>query len=536
MSLTIDLSAVRQYCSGATPTSGEDILTDGVLNGVLGATNLVQLMLEMRANRRTRRTLGDVRRELTRPASQRPAWLRTLAHGLLALWRVLHHQAVPFTTTNAQRHLRHLSRAAQRALRPSGLLPNPNVGLASQASQAARAIWTCVGQQRCVLWVDNFVRLRWGTDPSRPSYTQNLTALAVLPLDDLYVGGVRTRGSTIGWFPGHRELLDVVNHVDWSSALCCSVASRLHSVVTGINRMELHRADVRVPLDVHRSGIQSLRWRPLSLTEQNVSSTEDLLSLLETARELQQHSGHQLMLLVDENIHYRVLRLMYSGSLATYAMGRYLADVPLLYGVWHAYKHTLTVVYRVFFPVLALVEVDAQVRIGSVARSYRKVPFMEKMVAALLLCRHRLLPTLRAQILDTERAAVGPGEGLPLLRALRDLLEFYVPAIFHVGYKVRQCAWEGRPDGHVKGDVARHILEYCFLLQLHLQNDWLCRTPYVRTIGIALCTWQPWLSTLPGCVFVEEACEGLLSRLSSDQECTRLTPVLYESILMRTCA
>ena len=53
------------------------------------------------------------------------------------------------------------------------------------------------------------------------------------------------------------------------------------------------------------------------------------------------------------------------------------------------------------------------------------------------------------------------------------------------------------------------VLEQCLLLQVHLQEDWRARTSYVRTIALALTTWQPWMSRLPGCVFVEESCEAM---------------------------
>ena len=85
----------------------------------------------------------------------------------------------------------------------------------------------------------------------------------------------------------------------------------------------------------------------------------------------------------------------------------------------------------------------------------------------------------------------------------------------YVCYKVRECTWNGRPDGPVKGDTARVLLEHCLLLQVHLQEDWRARTSYVRTIALALMTWQPWMSRLPGCVFVEESCEAMNSRLAA---------------------
>ena len=59
------------------------------------------------------------------------------------------------------------------------------------------------------------------------------------------------------------------------------------------------------------------------------------------------------------------------------------------------------------------------------------------------------------------------------------------------------------------------MLEHCLLLQVHLQDDWRARTSYVRTISLALLTWQPWMSRLPGCAFVEESCEAMNSRLAA---------------------
>ena len=260
-------------------------------------------------------------------------------------------------------------------------------------------------------------------------------------------------------------------------------------MVRQLSRLQIDPSTIRVPLDVQRAAVRSLRWRPLSLTEQNVSSTEDLLKLLDAVRGLQQRTGHQLPMLVDENIHYRVLRMLYAADFSPWDMHRYLCDVPLLYGVWHAYKHTMTVVYRTFLPVLGHLEVDG--RVSGVQRSYRRVLFMEKMFAALLLCKDRVLDLVNAQ-LRTTRDTEGPvSSGASLIQGLHELLTFYVPALFNLGYQVRQCTWEGRPDGRVKGDTARGILEHCVVLQTHLQEDWVGRTHYVRTMSLALLTWQP---------------------------------------------
>eukprot|EP00667_Euglena_gracilis_P020534 EG_transcript_22263 len=147
---------------------------------------------------------------------------------------------------------------------------------------------------------------------------------------------------------------------------------------------------------MQRDAMRSLRWRPFSLTEQTVSSNRDLLQLLETVLQLQARSGRQLPLLVDENIHYRILRLLYSAPALRFRMGEHLANVPLLYGIWHAYKHTVTVVYRAFFPVLAHLEVPVGAggsrQLTTSLRSHRKVLYMEKLFASLLLTRADVLP------------------------------------------------------------------------------------------------------------------------------------------------
>ena len=99
-----------------------------------------------------------------------------------------------------------------------------------------------------------------------------------------------------------------------------------------------------------------------------------------------------------------------------------------------------------------------------------------------------------------------------MLQGLWDLMHHWAPALFRLGYLVRQSNWEGHPRGSVTGDTARQVLTECLLLQAHLQQDWDCRHEYNRTLAIALLTWTPWLTARPACIFVEEAGEALLSR------------------------
>ena len=515
----VNLVALRLYVSGPERSSGEDILTDALVHQRTGAVELVRLVLGIRWNARTRRTLEDVRREFSRASSRRAHWLQRLGTSLITHWRVLRRDARPLARDrpSSTGPLALAPRRVQRLLRPAGLTGPPLRTLAERAAVAARAVWDFVDHHQCVLWLDNWCMLRWGTDPTNPEYTQNVTALAVLNLDTLLERPVATRGTTIPPFPGHPDLGYLLGHAQGAAALCTTGAARLHGRVAAINQTNLGVTDVRVPLDVQRTGMRSLRWHPLSLTEQTVSANVDLLELLETARQVQRRTTRQLPLLVDENIHYRVLRLLYATPFQDYDVRRYLADLPLVYGIWHAYKHTLLVVYRAYLPVLVHLEGLRGIQANSTGRSHRKVLYLEKLFAALLLCRPHVGDQLRARVEALRRSTSTRicAYSVQLLFGLHDLVFFYVPALLQLGFKVRECAWNGRPEGQVRGDTARGVLEHALLIQVHLLQDWSARTEYVKTISCALACWQPWYSRLPGCVFVEEACEAMLSRLAA---------------------
>ena len=101
--------------------------------------------------------------------------------------------------------------------------------------------------------------------------------------------------------------------------------------------------------------------------------------------------------MVDEKIHYAVCRMMYARSYVRYDVLGWLRAVPLLYGVWHPYKQSLHVVYRAFLPLFALLECTGQPVVGDELCAQRRVLYLEKLVAALLLAA----PALRGRIEET---------------------------------------------------------------------------------------------------------------------------------------
>ncbi len=111
------------------------------------------------------------------------------------------------------------------------------------------------------------------------------------------------------------------------------VAARVIGGVQLVVEEDLHHEFIRVPLDVHRSGIRSLQWSPCFLTEQSVSSQTDLLNIILELEGLQRQTRRALPLLVDMDIHYRLMKLIYGSSTAAFDMGMKMSQIPLLYGV-----------------------------------------------------------------------------------------------------------------------------------------------------------------------------------------------------------
>ena len=72
-----------------------------------------------------------------------------------------------------------------------------------------------------------------------------------------------------------------------------------------------------------------------------------------------------------------------------YDVRLWLGSMPLLYGIWHPYKYCLLAVYRAFFPLFAVLETTS-LESGRVLNGKRKLLYIEKIVAALLLLRHKV--------------------------------------------------------------------------------------------------------------------------------------------------
>ena len=193
------------------------------------------------------------------------------------------------------------------------------------------------------------------------------------------------------------------------------------------------------------------------------------------------------------------------------------SSLCLIYGVWHPYKHMITILYRNFMPIMFVTErVHTDFKEGDTVRTKVKPLHMKKTILALCLNAGTYLPRVQAK-LDAFVVAAQNGpltdvqvKSKELLLGLKVLLKEYCPAAFTIGVLMRDCNWAGGDRGSGKNALA--VLESCLLAMLSLVGDQWEHVEYIKAVVAALVTWQRWHSRTPGCIQSEEYGEAMLSR------------------------
>lgn len=79
-----------------------------------------------------------------------------------------------------------------------------------------------------------------------------------------------------------------------------------------------------------------------------MNKSDDLVQVLEFIHDLADHTSSPLPVLVDLNLHYRMLKMVYSKAYSAWDVGHYLCKTPPLFGIWHVYKQICISVHRQF--------------------------------------------------------------------------------------------------------------------------------------------------------------------------------------------
>ena len=193
--------------------------------------------------------------------------------------------------------------------------------LADEAAVAAHQLWESCKNRQVIVWLDNWYRKRFGSDPLANDMSLNLSVLAIL------------HTTILPDFQGHLSLQKVFEGLANVTKGLVGAFARVQKGIKIVLAEDLQPQWIRVPLDVQRSAMRSLQWTPYLLTEQTVSSQSDLLDILKDLEPLRVHSRSVLPILVDMDIHYRIMKVMYGQSTSKWDFRGFLAQTPVLYGI-----------------------------------------------------------------------------------------------------------------------------------------------------------------------------------------------------------
>ena len=244
------------------------------------------------------------------------------------------------------------------------------------ANQRLVELWGEMEGRHCVLWYDNFYKRLYRATPRDPMVSLNSTVMAVM----------RPRGEAYPAFPGYPSLEQLWRrHQDVAEELCELATGRLPALIEDVGMEPLQADEFRIPLDLPRSQARSPVWRAFSLSQDVVSSQVGMLRVLRFLRdEVLPHVRAPMPLLVDINLWYRQLKLVYGREAQRWSIGDALEGLPPLFGIWHPYKQVLTVLYRRLLPLFVFVQKGTVESLASVMEK-PKLRTLECWIGALLM-------------------------------------------------------------------------------------------------------------------------------------------------------
>ena len=161
---------------------------------------------------------------------------------------------------------------------------------------------------------------------------------------------------------------------------------------------------IRAPLDIVPDPVPNPGWKPLLLSTHQVSSYKSLVEVLDYIASLSNHIHPIVPILVDENIHKRCLKLLYSDRTQRWNWHKKLKKTPVLYGCWHPHKYLVTNVWRRFHSLFLYFRFGC-LGVEKTVGSYRKLRVMVRTFDCILKCASHFLRQLRRKSIRLQPVA-----------------------------------------------------------------------------------------------------------------------------------
>ena len=305
----------RDVCSEEPPYHTAEELWEGLKQGDEGARLLFVFFLRLRKNERTRCSVEKA------IAAEGNRWVGVLIVEAWRLYLLMRHRAVPYQGKPKSVVAVEGSRAQRRILARSGLARYSAPSLKEKAAVRLQTTWNKIHQQWVVLWMDNWYNKQFTTNPDKNDKSLNATALAVLLLKD----APRYRH-------GHRSLEKLERRVPVVARMLGNTKGTFARILCdrGFASTRPVVRNIRVPLDIIRPvPAKRPHWRPPCLSKEKVSGNISLLNLLQFNRDLAQHTRPVVPVLCDENIHYRICKMMYGEKTTGWNVRLFLRSHPI---------------------------------------------------------------------------------------------------------------------------------------------------------------------------------------------------------------
>ena len=377
VSMALHVSYMRSLCTKEWRT-GRQMIFSAVRHGV--AKEFIKVCAGLRVNKRCRITLDRIRKVLAR--KQWLPWMTNFSKEAYYVLLGMRRMALPQAAVPSGQSTIAFMRADSRKLVHAGLTKPSRLSIADHGALQFRKLWRSIIRRDIVVWGDNWWHAQFRANPVKPNVCLDVTAIAVL------------HTTPVSHSLGHPSVRDQVDPGGHSGHGSCSTARRnveaVHPYAQYTHLSENHPCPPRCSPE---AGRRQLICKLFGINESGTGQNQELLDLLDMLRSTPRHCQNPMALLVDCNIHYRVLKFLYSRAPVDWNFPARLWGMSLIYGVWHPYKHVCNIIWHELFPLFSYITAPV---FGAGAHIYNQPTLIviEKTIAALLLAA----PDIRAQL------------------------------------------------------------------------------------------------------------------------------------------
>ena len=394
----------------------------------------VEAFLQLGHRPRKRRTVTELAAAVSGSEGERPHWVQAAASGLWLVYTTERNMWKDEIEEEAT-ELAQASRPQRKLLRGTGMVKLRRPGRHSTAEKRREQVLSAANGAVFMLWMDNYNKFRYSRNPNEDrDRCINATVYAMLPQPEV----------SRQWWSGWATLPQIWDALQSFGREMVQHHREMNDRVRQLYRKDLKHEHVRVPCDLRRYGVNAVPWVPYQLIDADIKSTGGLVAAMKEVQKLQGRTMGLCCVLMDVNIFWRVLRMVYCTQYAKLNMAGELTEVVPVLGVWHAYAHCLKKVYNHFLPWWAALEIPGFIRHPEESVVYCKprLIVIEHLVMGLFLAAPAVEEDVRralAEAIDAE------GEGSNRAERCCGLLYLvteFCPALVDMGMAVRQCYWQ----------------------------------------------------------------------------------------------